>query len=72
MQESENHFNNIPMSAFRIPIMFRSVGRCSEMGYTMGHKEGLKSWEFTPIIGVKCFNGGDEIIFNKVLEGEKG
>ena len=43
MQESETHFNNMPLSGFRIPIMFRSVGRCSEMGYTMGHKEGPKS-----------------------------
>ena len=25
-----------------------------------------------PIIGVKCFNGGGEIIFNKFLEGNKG
>ena len=30
------------MLAFRIPIMLRSVGRCSETGYTMGHKEGPK------------------------------
>ena len=49
------------MSAFRIPIMFRSVGSSSEMGYIMGRKERLKSWEF---------NGGCEIIFNKLLEGQ--
>ena len=42
MQESETRFNNIPMSAFKIPIIFRSVGRCSEMSYTMGRKEGPK------------------------------
>ena len=30
--------------------------------------EGL---EITPIIDVKCFNGGGEIIFNKLLEGNK-
>ena len=43
MQESETRFDNVLMSAFRITIMFRSVGRCSEMGYTMGRKEGPKS-----------------------------
>ena len=42
MQESETRFNNMPMSAFRIPIMFRSVWRCSEMVYTMARKEGPK------------------------------
>ena len=72
MQESETRFHNMPMSTFRIPIMFRSVGRCSEMSYTMDRKKGPKSWEFTPIIGVKRFNGGGKIIFNKVLEGDKG
>ena len=40
MQESETRFNNMLMLAFRIPILFRSVGRCSEMDYTMGCKEG--------------------------------
>ena len=39
MQESETLFDSMPMLTFRIPIMFRSVGRCSEMGYTMGRKE---------------------------------
>ena len=43
MQESETRFNNMSMLAFRILIMFKSVGRCSEMGYTMGHKEGPKN-----------------------------
>ena len=43
MQESETCFDNVSMSAFRIPIMFKSVGRCSEMRYTMGRKEGPKS-----------------------------
>ena len=43
MQESETRFDNVSMSTFIIPIMFRSVERCSEMGYTMGRKEGLKS-----------------------------
>ena len=38
MQESETRFNNMPMIAFRIPIMFRRVGRCSEMSYTMDRK----------------------------------
>ena len=42
MQESETHIDNMSMSAFRIPIMFRSVGRCSKMGYTMGCEKGLK------------------------------
>ena len=42
MDESETRSDNIPMSAFRIPIMFRSVGRCSEMGYTMGCEKGQK------------------------------
>ena len=42
MQESETRFDNMPMLAFRIPIMFKSVGRCSEMGYTMGREKGLK------------------------------
>ena len=39
MQESETCFDNMPMLTFRIPIMFRSMGRCSEMGYTMGSEE---------------------------------
>ena len=72
MHESETCFNNKLILAFKIPIIFKSVGRCSEMGYTMSRKEGPKSWEFTPIIDVKCFNGGGEIIFNKLLKGNKG
>ena len=43
MQESETCFNNMSMLTFRILIMFRSEGRCSEMDYTMGRKEGSKS-----------------------------
>ena len=39
MEESETRFDNMLMPMFRIPIMFRSVGRCSEMSYTMGCKE---------------------------------
>ena len=39
MQESETRLDNMSMLVFRIPIMFRSVGRCNEMGYTMGRKE---------------------------------
>ena len=35
-------FDNMPMLGFRIPIVFRSVGRCSEMGYTMGSEKGPK------------------------------
>ena len=42
MQESETRFDNMPMSAFRMPIMFKSVGRCSEMGYTMGCEKRSK------------------------------
>ena len=43
MHKSDTHFDIMPMPAFRVPIMFKSVGRCSEMGYTMGHKKGPKS-----------------------------
>ena len=43
MQESETRFDNVSMPAFRIPIMFKSVGRCNEMRYTMGPNEGPKS-----------------------------
>ena len=43
MQESETRFDNGLMSAFRVPIMFRSVRRGSEMGDTICRKEGLKS-----------------------------
>ena len=43
MQESETCFDNMSMPTFRIPIMFKSVGRCSKMGDTMGRKEGPKS-----------------------------
>ena len=43
MQESETHFDNVPMPTFRVPIMFRSVGRGSEMGDTIGCKKGPKS-----------------------------
>ena len=42
IQEHETRFNNMPMLAFRIPIMFMSVGKCSDMGYTMGRKIGPK------------------------------
>ena len=61
----------MPMSAFRITIMFKSVGRCSEMSYTMGHEKGPKGYKIAPIFCVKCFNGGGEIVFNKLLEGDK-
>ena len=40
MEESETRIDNMSMAAFRIPIMFRSVGKFSEMGYTMGYKKG--------------------------------
>ena len=43
MQESETHFDNMAsMPTFRISIMFKSVGRCSAMGYTMGREKGPK------------------------------
>ena len=42
MKESETRLDNIPMPTFKIPIMFKSVGRCSEMSYTMGREKGLK------------------------------
>ena len=71
MEESETRFDNMPMSAFRVPIMFRSVGRCSEMGDTMGCEKRSKSQKFSPIICVKGFDGGGEIVFNKLLEGNK-
>ena len=31
MQQSETRFDNIPMLALKIPIMFKSVGRYSVM-----------------------------------------
>ena len=43
MQESETRLDIMLMLAFRLTIMFRSVGRCSEISYTMGSKEGPKS-----------------------------
>ena len=43
MQESETRFDNMSMLAFKVPIMFRSVGRCNEMGDSMGHKKRSKS-----------------------------
>ena len=42
MQESETRFDNIRMPALRILIMFKSVGRSSEMDYTMGREKGPK------------------------------
>ena len=36
MKESETRFDKMSMSTFRIPITFKSVGRYSEIGYTMG------------------------------------
>ena len=42
------------------------------MRYTMGRKEGPKTYKLSPIICVKGSNGGGEIVFNKVLEGDKG
>ena len=42
MQENEISFDNMPMPTIRIPIMFKSMGRCSEMSYTMGHEKGPK------------------------------
>ena len=42
------------------------------MGYTMGRKKGLNGLKFAPIIFVKCFNRGGEIVFNKLLKGNKG
>ena len=39
MEESETRFYNMSMPAFRTPIIFKSMGRCSEMGYIMGRKE---------------------------------
>ena len=31
-----------------------------------------KELKIHPYIYVKCFNGGGEIVFNKLLEGDKG
>ena len=56
------------MSTFRIPIMFKSVGRCSEMSYTMGREKGLKGQKLALIICVKCFSGGGEIISTSCLK----
>ena len=71
MQASETRFDNMPMSAFRVPIMFKIVGRRSEMGDTMGCEKISKSQKFTPIIYAKGFDGGGEILFNKLLECNK-
>ena len=49
MQERETRLDKRPMLAFRVSIMFRSVGRYSEMGYTMGHKKGPKGYKFAPL-----------------------
>ena len=43
MQECETGFDNVSMPTFRIPIMFKSVWRYSEISYTMGREKGLKS-----------------------------
>ena len=40
MQESDTRFDNMPIPTFKIPIMFKSVWRCSEIGYTMGCEKG--------------------------------
>ena len=42
MQENETRFDNMLMPTFRLPIMFRSVGRFSEIGNTMSCKKGPK------------------------------
>ena len=42
IQESETCFGNMLMSAFRIPIMYKSLGRYSKMGSTMGLEKGSK------------------------------
>ena len=49
MQRSETSFDNMPMSAFRVPIMFRSVGRCSEMGDTMGREKNRRAKNSPPL-----------------------
>ena len=72
MQKSETYFDNMSMPEFRVPIMFRIMGRCSEMGGTMGCEKRPKSQKFTSIICVEGFNGGGEIVFNNLLEGDKG
>ena len=48
MQESETRFDNMPMPAFKIPIMFKSVRRYSEMGYTMGLRERTEGLNIRP------------------------
>ena len=49
MQESETHFDNMSMPAFRIPIIFRSVGRRSEMSYTIyGLRERTERLKICP------------------------
>ena len=42
MQESETSFDNMLMPTFIIPVMFESVWRCSEMGYTMSREKRPK------------------------------
>ena len=71
-KESETGFDNVPMPKFRIPIMFWRVWWCSEMSYIMGHEKRPKGQKFTPIICVKRFNGGGEMVFNKLLKCDKG
>ena len=56
MQESETHFDNMPMSTFRIHIMLRSVGMCSEMGYTYhGSRERTEGLKIRPYYLCKVF-----------------
>ena len=72
MQESKTHFDNMPMLAFKIPIMFRSVGRCSKWVIPWVARKDRRAKNSSLIIYVKHFYGRGEIVFNKMLKGDKG
>ena len=70
-EESETCFDNVTMTSFRVPIVFRSVWWSSKVSDPMGSKKSSKSQVFTTIIEIKCIDFLLKVCFHNGFKFDK-
>ena len=70
-EESKTCFDNVTMTSFRVPIVFRSVWWSSKVSDPMGSKKSSKSQVFTTIIGIKCMDFLLKVCFHNGFKSDK-
>ena len=70
-EESETCFDNVTMTSFRVPIVFRSVWWSSKVSDPMGSKKSSKSQVVTTIIEIKCIDFLLKVCFHNGFKFDK-